>query len=42
LDHIWGSADLEAHMQGLQILREARGWDRPSDHVPVIATFDLD
>jgi exodeoxyribonuclease-3 len=29
-------------MQGLQILREARGWDRPSDHVPVIATFDLD
>lgn len=42
LDHVWGSADLEAHMKGLQILRDARGWERPSDHVPVIATFDLD
>lgn len=29
-------------MKGLQILRDARGWERPSDHVPVIATFDLD
>ena len=27
--------------QGIEILREARGWERPSDHVPVIARFDL-
>ena len=24
------------------VLRAARCWDRPSDHVPVIARFDLD
>lgn len=42
LDHIWGSKDLEPHMKDLQILRDARGWERPSDHVPVIARFDLD
>jgi exodeoxyribonuclease-3 len=29
-------------MKDLQILRDARGWERPSDHVPVIARFDLD
>ena len=29
-------------LTGIEILREARGWDRPSDHVPVIARFDLD
>ncbi len=32
LDHVWGSADLESHNKGLQVLRDARGWDRPSDH----------
>ena len=35
LDHIWVSPDLAASLQGLDILRDARGWDRPSDHVPV-------
>jgi exodeoxyribonuclease-3 len=25
----------------VDILREARGWKQPSDHVPVMATFDL-
>ncbi|TIU15721.1 MAG: exodeoxyribonuclease III, partial [Mesorhizobium sp.] len=27
---------------GYEILRLARGWERPSDHVPVIARFDLE
>ena len=27
--------------EGRRILRAARGWDQPSDHVPVFATFDL-
>ena len=31
-----------AGLAGIDILREARGWDRPSDHVPVIARFDFD
>ncbi|MEO9336281.1 exodeoxyribonuclease III [Mesorhizobium sp. SB112] len=41
LDHVWSSENLAPHLQGIEILREARGWDRPSDHVPVIARFDL-
>jgi exodeoxyribonuclease III len=42
LDHIWSSENLAPSLSSIQILREARGWDRPSDHVPVIARFDLD
>ena len=30
-----------AATHGSRILRDARGWDAPSDHVPVFATFDL-
>ncbi|PDT83477.1 exodeoxyribonuclease III [Sinorhizobium sp. BJ1] len=41
LDHIWSSADLAAKLVRVDILREARGWERPSDHVPVIAHFEL-
>lgn len=37
LDHIWASPDLAPRLRRATILREARGWDRPSDHVPVIA-----
>ena len=42
LDHVWSSANLVPHLAGIEVLREARGWDRPSDHVPVIARFELD
>lgn len=35
LDHIWASQALDPHLDGIEILREARGWERPSDHVPV-------
>lgn len=41
LDHIWSSGDLAAHLTHVDVLKEARGWERPSDHVPVIAHFDL-
>lgn len=41
LDHVWGSPNLAPKLSGIDILRDARGWERPSDHVPVIATFDL-
>lgn len=41
LDHVWASPDLDGRLLGVEVLREARGWERPSDHVPVIATFDL-
>lgn len=41
LDHVWSSASLLPMFRGYDILRAARGWERPSDHVPVIARFDL-
>jgi exodeoxyribonuclease-3 len=42
LDHVWSSDNVATSLAGIDILREARGWDRPSDHVPVVARFDLD
>jgi exodeoxyribonuclease-3 len=39
LDHIWASADVAARSTGVETLRDARGWERPSDHVPVILTI---
>jgi exodeoxyribonuclease III len=41
LDHVWGSADLAPLVGAVEVLKEARGWDRPSDHVPVGVTLDL-
>jgi exodeoxyribonuclease III len=40
IDHIWVSAPLAARNQGTVIDKEPRGWERPSDHAPVIAEFD--
>jgi exodeoxyribonuclease-3 len=42
LDHIWSSASLEPVLSDVTILKSARGWERPSDHVPVIARFNLE
>ena len=41
LDHVWATADIAAAGHDSRILRPVRGWDQPSDHVPVIARFDL-
>ena len=41
LDHIWSSSDLGPHLKRIEILKEARGWEKPSDHVPVTAYFNL-
>jgi len=41
LDHIWVSRALEDAVSDHAILRETRGWKRPSDHVPVLATLNL-
>ena len=40
LDHVWVSPSLRAHLAGMEILRDARGWERPSDHVPVMAWLE--
>ncbi|XDA98585.1 exodeoxyribonuclease III [Sulfitobacter sp. LCG007] len=41
LDHIWATPDIASAGHSSRILRAARGWEQPSDHAPVFATFDL-
>ena len=41
LDHIWATPDISNAAHGSRILRDVRGWEQPSDHAPVFATFDL-
>ena len=40
LDHVWGSRDLPERLRGIEVVVEARDWEKPSDHVPVIARLD--
>lgn len=35
LDHIWLSPTLAPNLVAAEVRRDARGWDKPSDHVPV-------
>ena len=41
LDHVWHSAALADALRSVSVFRESRGWERPSDHVPVTARFEL-
>lgn len=41
LDHIWATPDIASAAHSSRILRDVRGWEQPSDHAPVLATFDL-
>ncbi len=41
LDHIWATSDIAHSGYGARILRHVRGYEKPSDHAPVFATFDL-
>jgi exodeoxyribonuclease-3 len=41
LDHVWATSDISAAAHSSRVLREARGWEKPSDHAPVFASFDL-
>lgn len=36
LDHIWITPSLVPALEGALVVGEARGWERPSDHVPVM------
>ncbi|HEU5047949.1 MAG TPA: exodeoxyribonuclease III [Rickettsiales bacterium] len=40
LDHIWVTSDLQPKLKSSYILREARDFSNPSDHVPVVTEFD--
>lgn len=41
LDHIWCSSDLTDTIHSYHIARHYRGFERPSDHVPVSVVFDM-
>lgn len=41
LDHIWVTPPLVASLRGHDILAEARDWEKPSDHVPVMLELDV-
>ncbi len=41
LDHVWVTPPLAEHVRDASVLRAARGWDKPSDHVPVTVDLDL-
>ncbi len=41
LDHIWVTKNLKPSLKKHQILRDVRGWERPSDHAPVILDLNV-
>ncbi len=41
LDHVWATDDIASAGHGSRVLRDVRGWEQPSDHAPVFASFDL-
>lgn len=42
LDHIWVTPALENAAHSVEVFTDARSWEKPSDHVPVLATLNLD
>ncbi len=41
LDHMWASPALAAKVSGHRIVEDARSWEKPSDHIPLITEFTL-
>lgn len=41
LDHVWATRDIANAGHSSRVLRHVRGYEKPSDHAPVLATFDL-
>lgn len=41
LDHMWASPALAAKATGHRLLEDARSWEKPSDHIPLVTEFDL-
>ncbi|MEX0922214.1 MAG: exodeoxyribonuclease III [Rhodovibrionaceae bacterium] len=40
LDHAWASPGLLPEISGLQIYKDSRTWEKPSDHTPVIVDLE--
>ncbi|MGI9405353.1 MAG: exodeoxyribonuclease III [Hyphomicrobiaceae bacterium] len=41
IDHMLLSPQAADHMTGCYIMKETRGWEKPSDHVPVVLELDV-
>ncbi len=41
LDHMWASPELAAQSIAHHVHEDARGWEKPSDHVPLVTEFDI-
>ena len=41
LDHIWASQGLKGALKAHKIVKKMRGWQKASDHVPVVVEFDI-
>ena len=41
LDHIWASQGLKGALKSHRIVKKMRGWQKASDHVPVVVEFDI-
>lgn len=41
LDHIWATDPIADKVAQIEVYRTARGWEKPSDHAPVIAKLDV-
>ena len=41
IDHLMLSPQAADHLESVNVHRELRSWERPSDHVPVEGTFDF-
>ena len=41
LDHVWATPDIAGSAHSSRVVRHVRGWEKPSDHAPIFATFDL-
>jgi exodeoxyribonuclease-3 len=42
IDHLLLSPQAQDRLRTTSIRKEVRGWDKPSDHVPVIVDLDID
>jgi exodeoxyribonuclease III len=39
LDHVWSTPALKPNIKNAYIMKDARDWKQPSDHVPVVSEF---
>jgi len=41
LDHVWVTPDLTGRLEAAEVLKEARAWEKPSDHAPVMVDIGM-